>query len=437
MKDPHGSAPRPKRTKRRARSTTPRPQPQPQATLPNATTPIAYAPVLKAGVRATVQTVQDMHRSISDKTFSTLQRVPGLAVPAGWVQGVHDAITHGVYAGVRHGSGALMSIAGVAEQLGTDTHRLPRGPERAVRSALNGVFGDALAQAGSPLALPMGFHDPATGLALTPDALSSLHPRVCVFIHGLACDEQSWRRGAEAWSGTPWEHTLPAGEPIHYGALLADELGVSPIYLRYNSGLPIADNAQRLADMLDSLITDAPAGARELVLIGHSMGGLLARGACHGAKSAARPWLDRVRLMVCLGTPHHGAPLEQLGHLANTALGATEVTQPLGRIAQARSQGIKDLRHGLKSRSSAKTPVPPRPMALRLLAGSLGDSSSGVMGSLLGRVLGDGLVLPSSAVDDGMTGDVQRVELAGLGHMALLNHPRVYAQLREWVIEIG
>ena len=250
MKDPHGSAPRPKRTPRRARSSTP----QPQATPPNATTPIAYAPVLKAGVRATVQTVQDMHRSISDKTFSTLQRVPGLSLPAGWVQGVHDAITQGVYAGVRHGSGALMTMAGVAEQLGTDASRLPNDPERTVQSALNGAFGDALAQAGSPLALPMGFHDLETGQGLTPEALSSLRPRVCVFIHGLACDEQSWRRGADAWSGTPWEHSLPTGEPIHYGALLAKEFGVSPIYLRYNSGLPIADNAQRLADMLNSLI---------------------------------------------------------------------------------------------------------------------------------------------------------------------------------------
>lgn len=57
------------------------------------------------------------------------------------------------------------------------------------------------------------------------------------------------------------------------------------------------------------------------------------------------------------------------------------------------------------------------------------------MGSLAGKVFGDGLVMPSSASDDGLVGDVQRVELAGLGHMTLLNHPRVYEHLRQWVAD--
>jgi hypothetical protein len=48
-------------------------------------------------------------------------------------------------------------------------------------------------------------------------------------------------------------------------------------------------------------------------------------------------------------------------------------------------------------------------------------------------MLGDGLVTTTSASDASLTGDVQRVELAGLGHMALLNHPRVYALIRDWL----
>jgi hypothetical protein len=42
-------------------------------------------------------------------------------------------------------------------------------------------------------------------------------------------------------------------------------------------------------------------------------------------------------------------------------------------------------------------------------------------------------VTTRSASDASLTGDVQRVELAGLGHMALLNHPRVYTLIREWL----
>ena len=133
-------------------------------------------------------------------------------------------------------------------------------------------------------------------------------------------------------------------------------------------------------------------------------------------------------MIVCIGSPHQGAPLERLGHLTTTALSAAEVTRPLGRIAGARSQGIKDLRHGLKGQ-----PTPVRPPALRMLFGTLGDEAGHGVGALIGKLLGDGLVMPGSAADAGLSGDVERVELAGLGHMGLLNHPRVYAVLHRWL----
>jgi hypothetical protein len=73
------------------------------------------------------------------------------------------------------------------------------------------------------------------------------------------------------------------------------------------------------------------------------------------------------------------------------------------------------------------------PVPLRLVSGNLADESNGLTAELVGRVLGDGLVPRHSAEDAGLGGDVQRVELPGLGHMALLHHPQVYALLREWV----
>ena len=424
MKHKSGPTPR-KRTK---------PRPDAQAPVPQAAC-AAYAPALNAGVQATVQTVQDMHHAVADKTFDGLQRVPGLAVPARIVQGVHDAITLGVYAAVRHGSGALMSMGGVAERLASDASRTPQGPELAVRSALNGVFGDALADAGSSLSVSMGFHANGARLPPSPESLAGLRPRVCIFIHGLACDEHSWWRPSEAWAGTPWAHSLKPAEVIHYGALLALEPDISPIYLRYNTGLPVAENARQLAEQLRQLVQAAPKHVRELVLIGHSMGGLVARSACEHAAEQSLSWLGRVRLLICLGTPHQGARLEKLGHLAGLALGVSKVTQPLARIANARSQGIKDLRHGLKAKGGRTTPAPAAPVALRFISASLGDESDSVIGSLMGRALGDGLVMPSSASDDGLGGDVQRVELAGLGHMALLNHPRAYAHIHAWLAD--
>jgi pimeloyl-ACP methyl ester carboxylesterase len=388
-----------------------------------------------------------MHHAIAGKTFDSLQAVPGLSVAARAVQGVHDAVSQGVYAAVRHGTGAVASLAGVAERAATDAARTPQGLESTLRSALNGAFGDALAEAGSALSIEMGLHRHGAPLALTREALAVLRPRVCLFIHGLACDEQSWWRGASAWQGTEWMGLLAASEQIHYAALLEHEdAGVSALHLRYNTGRPIADNALRLAALLDRLTSAAP-HVRQLVLIGHSMGGLVARAAWDGAldgafDSASAPsrWCDRVPLLICLGTPHQGAPLEHLGHLTSRALGLSSVTLPLARVADARSQGIKDLRHGRKDdrkRKSADRPsAAALPLRLRFIAASLGDEGGGPLGAMVGSLLGDGLVQRASAADEGLAGDVQRIELAGLSHMALLNHPRVYAQMRAWLAEL-
>ena len=401
-------------------------KPRDEAAAPGADA-AAFAPALKAGFQATTSRVQEMHAAISGKTFDNLLRVPGLSVPTRIVQGLHDAITQGVYAAVRHGGGAALSLAGQAERIATDPARVPGAREQLARSALNGAFGDELLASGSALAIHMGLHASAAPLAITPAALKSLRARVCVFIHGLACDEQSWAQRSDAWRDSPWSAALADGEPVQYGTLLAHELGVSAVYLRYNTGLAIDDNAQQLATLLAEAARAAPQ-VREWLLIGHSMGGLVARHAHGLAAAAGEPWATRAPMIVCLGSPHQGAPLAQLGHLATHALNLSGVTRPLARIANARSQGIKDLRGGLEGR-----PRPAASAALRLVYGTLGDETDSGVGALVGKLLGDGLVMPGSAADDGLTGDVERVELAGLGHMGLLNHPRVYTLLRRWL----
>ena len=386
-----------------------------------------YAPALNAGFQATATRVQEMHQAIAGKAFDSLLLVPGLSVPTRIVQGVHDAITQGVYAAVRHGGSAASALAGHGERVALDPKRIPGPKEQALRGALNGVVGDALAHTGSALAVTMSLHDRDGPLEPTPDALASLGPRVCLLLHGLACDEQSWRLRSDAWTDTAWARSFPADKAPDYGALLEQEFGLSVLRLRYNSGLAIDNNAQQLAELLDRVACAAPQ-VTEWVLVGHSMGGLVARRAQALAAEAGLGWARAVRLIVCLGSPNQGAPLEKLGHVAAAALSVSDVTRPLARLANARSRGIKDLRTGLQ-----RAPQSPAPPALRLLFATLGDDAPGGVGALVGRLLGDGLVRAGSAADDGLTGDVQRVELAGLGHMSLLNHPRVYAVIRDWI----
>lgn len=401
-------------------------KPRDEAAAPRADA-ATFAPALKAGFQATTSRVQEMHQAISGKTFDNLQRVPGLSVPTRIVQGLHDAITQGVYAAVRHGGGAALSLAGQAERIATDPARVPGAREQKARSALNGVFGDKLLGAGSALAINMGLYADGSALEVSREALRGLRQRVCVFIHGLACDEQSWAQRSDAWRDSPWADVLTGGETVQYGSLLVHELAVSAIYLRYNTGLAIDANAQQLAAFLAQAAEAAPQ-VREWILIGHSMGGLVARRAHALAAAAGEPWAARAPMIVCLGSPHQGAPLEQFGQLATVALNASDITRPLARVANARSQGIKDLRVGLKGK-----PKPPVSPALRMMFGTLGDEADSGVGALVGKLLGDGLVMPGSAADDGHPGNVERVELAGLGHMGLLNHPRVYAVLRGWL----
>lgn len=387
----------------------------------------AYAPALNAGLQATTSRIQEMHQAIAGKTFDGLLTIPGLSVPTRIVQGVHDAIAQGVYAAVRQGGNAALILAAGAEQQISGRARVPGPREQALRSALNGATGDSLAAAGNALAVQMELHAGGAALALTRASLAGLRPRVCVFIHGLACDEQSWNLRASAWNESAWAHLLPADRPLQYGALLEHELGVSAIFLRYNTGLAIDTNAQQLAALLERAAQAAPQ-VREWLLIGHSMGGLVARRAHDIAASARLAWARRAPMIVCLGSPHHGAPLAKLGALATAVLNSSEVTRPLARIAGARSQGVKDLQRGLTHQAP-----PLAPPALRLLFAILGEESGPGRSAFIGRMFGDGLVMPGSAADDGAVGDVQRVALAGLGHMDLLNHPRVYSVLRRWL----
>jgi pimeloyl-ACP methyl ester carboxylesterase len=385
---------------------------------------------LNTALQATASSVQAMHEAIADKTFSSLQRVPGLVMPTRIVQGMHDAISQGVYAAVRHGGAAALALAGGVERMTSDSSRQAQGKELALRSALNGVMGDQLAASSSALAVQMALFTEAGPLALPSVALAHFPKRVCVFIHGLACDEQSWNLRSEGWGTSPWATLLTSGAPVRYGTLLHDELGIGSLYLRYNTGLAIEQNARQLAALLAQLARAAPQ-VNAWLLVGHSMGGLVARAALEHGRAEGLAWASRSPMLICLGSPHQGAPLEKIGHVISLALGVSKVTKPLGRIANARSQGVKDLRHGLKGRGAAR--VLPAALALRFVSATLGDEADALFGPMIGKLFGDGLVRASSASDDGLGGDVQRVELKGLGHMALLNHPRVYAVLREWL----
>ena len=282
--------------------------------MPNVAEIRGMKDVLVDALSGGVATVAEMHAAIARYPFAILERIPTTRLPAAAVRVVHDQIAASVYGtlrGVTAGAGLAADVALVPLRHGVGPQDRPVWLDLAL-GALNGVLGDRLEERGNALRMPMELCHAGRALALDADALRRSFPgatgRLAVFVHGLAGHDLVWRLYAQEHWGDP-ETT--------YGSLLARDLGYTPLYLRYNSGLHVSENGARLAERLEALVRAWPVAVDEIVLVGHSMGGLVARSACHQDAQNDRAWIRAVHHVVCLGSPHLGAPLEKLGNLAS------------------------------------------------------------------------------------------------------------------------
>ena len=356
-----------------------------------------------------------IHKAIADRAFGATG--PG-ATPA---RVIHDAVARNVYGGMRTGTAAL---GRTAEAVIGDRGPISVAPLGAgVLAAIDGLIGDVLEEERPALALPMSVR--VDGRAVSPADVPDPCPRVAVFVHGLMETEFSWGR-----------------EP--YGDRLE---GWTPVYVRYNSGRHISDNGASLDALLEQLAADWPMELQRIALVGHSMGGLVARSAAHQAALRGAAWIKHVTHLVSLGTPHMGAPLEQSVHYLSAALHALPETRPFGTFFRRRSSGIRDLRQGslvdvdwrdcdrdaLRARACEEVP---------LLDGATHCFVSATLtrdpGHPVGRLLGDCLVLVPSASGRSRTRrldfrDEDGLHIGGASHFALLRHPQVYEQLRTWL----
>ena len=292
-----------------------------------------------------------------------------------------------------------------------------------VIAALNGVVGDHLAATQNPLAIQPALlrHDdaPATG-------------KVVVLVHGLCMHDRQWQRNGH-----------------DHGAALACDLGFTPLYARYNSGQHISTNGRILAELLEATLAAWPQPVDELVIVGHSMGGLVARSACHSAAGAGHAWPQLLRKLVFLGTPHHGSPWERGGNWIDIGLGMLSYTAPFARLGKLRSAGITDLRHGslldedwsardrFAHNHDTRCPLPlPGGVCCYAIAAALDEAEAGYVSNLIG----DGLVPLGSAhgvhaAEEHHLGipEAQRWTGYNMHHLDLLDRPEVYAQLRTWL----
>jgi hypothetical protein len=396
------------------------------------------------GVHGVTGIVEAMHQRIARAA------PPWGKLPAERAGGISGLVYRGIHGTTQLvGKGLDAALAGLQALLETSLQGLPAaqaGPRRdAVVAALNGLVGDHLERTGNPLAIRMQ-------LLRRDDRFDSAElplpgPNVLLLIHGLCMNDRQWtRRGHD------------------HGQALAQALGFTPVYVRYNSGLHVSTNGRELARRLEQLLEDWPVPVQTLTLIGHSMGGLLARSAVHQAARAGMAWPQHLRQLVFLGTPHHGAPLERGGNWLHRALGISPYVAPFTRLSGLRSAGITDLRHGnlldedwadsrFAQRDTRSVLPLPAGVACYAVAGTLGRSQSGdgddavripgraTAARLLGTEwLGDGLVPLASALGRHArpTRDLHisasHLWIArGINHLDLLASKSVYRQLRRWL----
>ena len=370
----------------------------------------ATAELVVAATQAVTKVAEELHRTIASGP-AVLGRP--LALPA-------RALTALAYGNVRRvtalvGLGLDAALAQLEPLLGASAPGLEREVMLAV---LNGVLGDHLSERGNPLALEF---------SLRP--VGEPGPKLLVLVHGSCMTARQWCRNGH-----------------DHGAELARELGYTPVYVRYNSGLHISTNGRSLAHELDALVRAWPVPVAEIALLGHSMGGLVARSACREAELAQLGWRSQLKQLICLGSPHHGTGLERGGSWLQALLGVSAYSAPFERLARIRSAGVTDLRHGnvldahwhgrdrfaLDTDERSALPLP-QGVACYAVAGTTARASAS-------DLPGDGLVSVASALGQHRVAErtlafpqAHQLVAFGSNHLDLLDSPEVYAALRAWL----
>jgi hypothetical protein len=397
----------------------------------------------KLATQATVN-VTKMAEGVTQSVWSTL------GAPSGKDKDQTRGITGLVYKSIQSvaqfvGKGTeslLTSLQPLLDKI--DQEPQESAPREAVLAALNGVMGDRLVESDNPLATSMTlrFQNEALNWEAMPDK-ALLTGKVLIVVHGLCMNDLQWTV----------QHD---DESFNHAETLASKLGYTPVYVRYNTGLHTSQNGQTLSNQLELLSAVWPTPLTDISVLVHSMGGLVTRSAVHAAQHSQRHWVKKLKNIVFLGTPHHGAPLEKAGNWIDVLLGVTPYSAPFKRLVELRSSGITDLRFGnvldsdwedqdpqgrfrskTKQEQSNREHLPlPDGVACFTVAATLAAKRS----LLADRLVGDGLVPLNSAL--GVHSDPARnlafvkssqMVVYRTNHMAMLGNAEVGAQLVAWL----
>ncbi len=413
-------------------------------------------------VEETTNLVERTHDAVVERTARRFAPIEPAKTTAEVVTGVQTAISSVTFGSIRAINGitrvAVNKAADVAEtalaegpgeampELATPVQSTAAGSASWVvdyaQASINGFWGDYLSRRNSRLDLGMTVRHRGKDVPVTREALSATYEeptsKVCVFVHGLSATEWLWSLSSEQHYGDPG---------VTFGTRLRDDLGHTPIYLRYNTGRHISENGQRLAMLLTELCEAYPTPIEEVALVGHSMGGLVARSAAHYAREHGPPWLQSLRHVACIGSPNLGAPLEKAVNVLTNVLKRVEAAgaQVPAELLDARSAGIKDLRYGYtvdeewlgrdpdEVFADARKNIPlVEGVGYYFVAATIARDPEHPLGQLLGDLL---VRVPSAAGE--APESARRIHFSGgavftgMNHVHIASHPMVYDALRD------
>ena len=402
-------------------------------------------------VDATVDLVALGHHSTARSVMAVLGHAGPVAEPARQVDAVRALATAGVLGTIKVVNRVVEQITDLGLDLADRGDGAPEAPlplrsdiqgtaawvADAAIGAANGVVGDHIARRGNGLDLVMRLRS-LDGWIADQGAPADATGRIAVLVHGLATTEWSWCLDAARLHGDP---------AANFGTLLQRDEGYTPIFARYNTGRHVSESGAALAAALEALVAGWPVPVEELLLIGHSMGGLVVRSACHQAEEGG--WVRLVRRVVTLASPLQGAPLEKFGNMAAGVLSRVDLPGTLipARLINGRSAGIKDLRYGyvrdeewrgrdpdaVGADHRGAVALPPHIRWCFIAATVAADPrhpASHVVGDLLVR-------LQSASGPADAPSDVTTRHAGGLHHAAVQVDPRVYEIVRGFVRSEG
>lgn len=373
--------------------------------------------------------VEDMHKQIVHPSF----------LPSTRIQKLINTIAGITYKNIRWSTLFIgKSLHNILEQLTPTIGKIKASDKKEIiLSVLNGVIGDYLEEKENPLKIEMQFRYQSKSFLLDPKTIKATHPnvngKILLMLHGSCMNDIQWTR-----------------KKHNHGEIIAKELNKTPIYLNYNSGRHISTNGKNLNNLLEELVRNWPVPVEELLVIAHSMGGLVMRSAIHYGEQEQNNWTKHLKKVVFLGTPHHGSHVERKGNYLDIILEAIPYVKPFARLGKIRSAGVTDLRYGnlvdedwldndpFERKTDQRRHIPlPKEIKFYSIAAVIGKKTT----TISTKILGDTLVDVKSALGQHKNPNKSlffkkenRWIVYENNHLDLLSNPKIMEKIKDWLI---